>query len=70
MKSAISWAITIIPGSEETVNFQVLYDADLITNIEENQKESPASTERLNQMIEKSFLTESGRKVARETLLS
>ncbi|MFH0999013.1 MAG: HD domain-containing protein [Pseudomonadota bacterium] len=58
------------PRIEETVNFQVLYDADLVTNIEENQKESSASPDRLNQMIEKSFLTESGRKIARETLLS
>lgn len=58
------------PRPRETVNFQVLYDADLITNIEENQKQSPASADRLNQMIANSFLTESGRKLARETLLS
>ena len=64
------WAITIIPVPRKPPIFRVLYDADLVTNIEENQKESPASTDRLNQMIEKSFLTESGRKVARETLLS
>ena len=57
------------PRPEETVNFKVLYDADLITNIEENQKESPSSTERLNQMIASSFLTDSGRKVARNVLL-
>jgi HD superfamily phosphodiesterase len=58
------------PRSEETVNFQVLFDADLITNIEENHKESPSSSEHLRKVVEKSFLTESGRRVARETLLS
>ncbi len=57
------------PRPEETVNFKVLYDADLITNIEENQKESPSSAERLNQMIDTSFLTGSGRQVARAVLM-
>lgn len=58
------------PRPRETVNFKVVYDADLITNIEENRKDAPVSAERLNQLIENSFLTEGGRKVARETLLS
>ena len=39
MRSAISSAITIIPGQKETTNFKALYDADLIVNLEENQKE-------------------------------
>jgi len=58
------------PRDEETVNFKVLYDADLITNLEEKHKESPMETERLNRVIEKSFLTESGRKTAKKTLLN
>jgi HD superfamily phosphodiesterase len=58
------------PRTEETVNFKVLYDADLITNIEENHKESPCSSDHLRKIVEKSFLTESGRRVAQETLLS
>ena len=58
------------PRTEDTVNFKVLYDADLITNIEENQKESRSSSEHLNRIIEKSFLTDSGRKAARDVLLS
>ena len=58
------------PRSEETVNFKVLYDADLITNLEEQHKERAIETERLNRIVEKSFLTESGRQTARETLLS
>ena len=29
------------PRPEETINFKCLYDADLITNLEEKHKESP-----------------------------
>jgi HD superfamily phosphohydrolase YqeK len=58
------------PRPEETLNFKVLYDADLIENLSENQKETPADTERLTRIIEKSFLTESGRKEAASVLLS
>ncbi len=58
------------PGKDESVNFKVLYDADLITNIEENNKEKPIDREHIKQIINKSFLTESGRKKAEEILLS
>jgi len=54
------------PRAEETINFKVLYDADLIVNLEENQKEKPSKPERMEQIIEKSFLTESGRRLARD----
>ena len=57
------------PRPEETLNFKVLYDADLITNLEEKHKESPIANDRLNRIIEKSFLTESGREEAKKTLL-
>jgi len=57
------------PRSDETLNFKVLYDSDLIVNLEEKQKESPMDTERLAQIIDKSFLTDSGRQTAREVLL-
>ncbi|MBW2609828.1 MAG: HD domain-containing protein [Deltaproteobacteria bacterium] len=53
------------PRDDETVNFKCLYDADLIVNLEENQKEKPSDPERLAEIIEKSFLTESGRKLAK-----
>jgi len=52
------------PRGEETVNFRCLYDGDLLANIEEKQKKSPSRPETLSEMIEKSFLTESGRKLA------
>jgi HD superfamily phosphodiesterase len=56
------------PREEETINFKVLYDADLIANLEEKQKENPMEKERLEKIIEKSFLTESGRKEAHKVL--
>ena len=57
------------PREEETTNFKVLYDADLIVNLEEKQKESPSPAEQLEKIIEKSFLTRSGQDLARKVLL-
>jgi len=48
----------------------VLYDADLITNLEEKHKENPMDNDRLVQIIEKSFLTDSGHEEARKVLLN
>jgi len=53
------------PRPEETVNFKVVYDADLVVNLEENQKDTVMSTENLAALIEKNFLTKSGRQLAR-----
>ncbi|MBF0204514.1 MAG: HD domain-containing protein [Desulfamplus sp.] len=58
------------PRTDETLNFKVLYDSDLLTNLEDDQKEKadkneePISKERLERIIEKSFLTETGRNKA------
>jgi HD superfamily phosphodiesterase len=57
------------PRSDETVNFKVVYDSDLIVNIEEKQKEEPDDRDRLSKIIEKSFLTETGRVEAKQVLL-
>jgi len=57
------------PRPEETINFKVVYDSDLIVNLEEKHKESPMDNERLSQIIEKSFLTDNGRKTAREVFI-
>jgi HD superfamily phosphodiesterase len=56
------------PRDQESVNFKVLYDADLIANLEEKQKESPLEKERLEKIIEKSLLTQGGREQALEVL--
>ena len=52
------------PRDSETVNYKCLYDADLIVNLEENQKERPIAPERLVKTIEKSFFTEKGKELA------
>jgi HD superfamily phosphohydrolase YqeK/DNA-directed RNA polymerase subunit RPC12/RpoP len=57
------------PRPEETTNFKVVYDADLIVNLEETQQEQKIAPEKLKAMIEKNFLTESGRRIARKILL-
>ena len=57
------------PREEETLSFKVLYDADLIANIEDNHKHNPAVPEKLEKIIEKSFFTENGRQVAQQRLL-
>jgi HD superfamily phosphohydrolase YqeK len=57
------------PRSEETVNFKCLYDADLITNLEENHKKEPMESDRVARILEKSLLTEGGKKLAEDVLL-
>jgi hypothetical protein len=42
----------------------------MIANLEDNHKESPVEPEKLASIIEKSFLTESGRKIAQQVLLN
>ena len=54
------------PREDETVNFKVLYDADLIVNLEEAQKETSKTSDELEAVIEKAFLTESGKAEARK----
>ena len=57
------------PRSEDSLNFKVVYDADLLENIDEKQKKAPRSKEKIESLIEKSFLTDSGREAAKEVLL-
>ena len=56
------------PREGDTVNFKVLYDADRIVNLEEAHHEAPKSTSELEALIERSFLTESGKAEARKVL--
>jgi HD superfamily phosphodiesterase len=57
------------PRADETINFKVVYDADLIANLEEKQKETATPSEHLAKIIEKSFLTKSGQDLARKVLV-
>jgi len=56
------------PRQDETDNFKVVYDADLIVNLEEKQKETSADKEDLASCIDREFLTEGGRELARKVL--
>lgn len=58
------------PGPEESLNFKVVFDADLITNLEDKIKERPIETKRLTEIIEKNFLTAGGKKEAIQVLLT
>ncbi|MBW2266170.1 MAG: HD domain-containing protein [Deltaproteobacteria bacterium] len=57
------------PRKEETLNFKIIYDADLVVNLEEQQKEEGAGSERLAGIIDKKMFTEAGKKLARKVLL-
>lgn len=57
------------PRAEESINFKSVYDADMIANLEEKQKEDPMESESMRSVIEKSFLTNSGRDLAKHVLL-
>jgi len=52
------------PRKTETLNFQILFEADWLVNMEENGLSR--DPEKLGQMIEKNFKTVTGKKIARE----
>ena len=51
------------------MNFKVLYDADLITNLEEKQKDAPTPPDHLQKIIDRSFLTKAGAALGAKVLL-
>lgn len=57
------------PRQEESVNFKVLYDADLIVNLDEKYRNKAPSGEHLEKVLNNSFLTDSGRRIAKKVLL-
>jgi putative nucleotidyltransferase with HDIG domain len=57
------------PRDEETLNFNILHDADLVVNLEEKQKKAPIDREELVTLIERSFQTGGGRQLAESILL-
>jgi HD superfamily phosphohydrolase YqeK len=58
------------PTDDETINFKVVYDADLLENLDEKHKDNPMDHKKLEEIISQSFLTASGREIAREVLLT
>jgi HD superfamily phosphohydrolase YqeK len=57
------------PRPQESFNFKSVYDADMIVNLEEKNKENPTDSERLAGIIDKSFLTTSGVSIATDVLV-
>ena len=57
------------PGSEETIDFKVVYDADRIANLEDRLKVETLDPSRISEMIEKTFLTDSGKETATDIFL-
>jgi HD superfamily phosphohydrolase YqeK len=57
------------PGPDETMNFKVVYDADLIANMEEKQKEGHSDAVKTAEIIRDGFLTKAGRRLAKEVLM-
>jgi HD superfamily phosphodiesterase len=55
---------------DESINFKSVYDADMIANLEEKENESPTESEKLAGIIDKSFLTISGRDLAKKKILT
>ncbi|MEN8246009.1 MAG: HD domain-containing protein [Thermodesulfobacteriota bacterium] len=56
------------PREDDTISFKVMYDADLIVNLEEAHKEKPKTSDELEKLIANAFLTESGKAEARKAL--
>ena len=54
------------PREKETLNFKILHDADLIVNLEEGQMDNETEREGLSKIIERTFLTDTGKRLARE----
>ena len=57
------------PMNKASLNFKIVYDADLIVNLKEHQKDGEIEREELSEIIEKKMLTDAGKRLARETLL-
>jgi hypothetical protein len=64
----LGW-VTLSDGLGESANFRVVHDAVLIAGLEEAQKENSGSGEDIAETIEKTLLTESGRKTAGQVLM-
>jgi HD superfamily phosphodiesterase len=57
------------PRAEDTLNFKVVYDSDLLENTEERKKNGSVNTADLERFVAESFLTAAGRETAEEVLL-
>jgi HD domain len=58
------------PQAQDSVNDRVVYDANLIVNLEEREKDTPKGLKALAEEIESLLLTETGKEMARKVLLA
>jgi putative nucleotidyltransferase with HDIG domain len=56
------------PRDEESTNFKVLYDADLIVNTAELYQEKPPTQQQLDKILASSFMTGAGAEQGRKVL--
>ncbi|MFO7749916.1 MAG: hypothetical protein R6V54_07455, partial [Desulfobacteraceae bacterium] len=49
---------------DDDLNFKILFDADLIVNLEEGEKEGTMEKEAIKKAIDQKFLTAAGREEA------
>jgi putative nucleotidyltransferase with HDIG domain len=57
------------PNPRETINFKVVYDSDLLVNLEDKNKKTPFTPGELGDMLEAAFLTAAGRNLAHSVLI-
>ena len=56
------------PGPDETINFKVVYDADMLANMVECQGKEQIDSDTLSKKIFRIYMTDAGRELARQTL--
>lgn len=56
-------------GEKDDINVRILHDAELIVTIEERLKDSSIDKEEIDKLVNSSFLTDTGRKLARKKFL-
>ena len=57
------------PKEEEDINFKVLYDADMLTNMMECEGKAEVDADEFSKKIDRLYLTESGRTLAKDILM-
>ncbi|MBS0012607.1 MAG: HD domain-containing protein [Desulfobacterales bacterium] len=57
------------PRENETINFRVLYDADLIANLEDSAKRKEPDKAHMEKVISRQFFTKAGQKRAKQLFL-
>ena len=57
------------PGEDESLNFKVLYDADMLTNMYECKAKNEVDETEFQAKLDRLFLTESGNLLAKEVLM-